>query len=313
MEDDMIQINRIDHIGMAVPDLGRQTELMTGLFGFSPLHTRENTAEKYRALTLEIPGDGRVRWELLEPTDSNSNIQEFIDGPRGPGVHHVTFEVNDAAEVAARLSEAGIETVHRARDGEVAVRPAPDGNGFLFRFAEPSALPSGTPTDQPVRGVNSTSVGIVGLDHLCHAHPDRDALGNWYERILGMRQIWRTSDGEHPDMADLVMETPGNGMYWEVIQPVGEESFLQRFLDRRGPSIHHATFKVSDWDRAVAACQEYGTPLFDENTGMTDGAAWSDAFIHPRNTGGILVQLFWEQKPGVWIRSDKIRPPGWKG
>jgi methylmalonyl-CoA/ethylmalonyl-CoA epimerase len=127
-----------------------------------------------------------------------------------------------------------------------------------------------------------------------------------------MREIWRTPENEHPDMADLVLEIPGQETFWEIIQPVGEESFIERFLERRGPSIHHVTFQVSDWDRAVSACEQHKAPLFDENSGVTDGARWRDAFIHPRHTGGMLVQLFWEESPGVWIRSDKTRPPGWK-
>jgi methylmalonyl-CoA/ethylmalonyl-CoA epimerase len=69
------------------------------------------------------------------------------------------------------------------------------------------------------------------------------------------------------------------------------------------------TFEVADWDRAVRACADHEVPTFGENRGETDGAAWRDVFIHPRHTGGVLVQLFWEERPGVWVRSDKIPPP----
>lgn len=306
----MIKFNRIDHIGMAVPELDSQLELMEGLFGFTRIHEREHEVEGFRAVMMQIPGNSRVRWELLEPTGPDSPIQQFIDSPRGPGVHHATLEVDSARDVAARLFDAGITTVPTDSEGEVLIRPNPDGNGFLFRFAEKSALPSGRVTSSP-DGAGEGSAGIVGFDHLCHAYSDRDDLGSWYEKVFGMKQIWRTPDDEHPDMADLVLELPSRDMYWEVIQPVGEESFIQRFLDRRGPSIHHATFQVGDWDQAAEACEKYGAPLFDENQGETDGAKWRDAFIHPKNTGGILVQFFWEEKPGVWIRSDKIRPSGW--
>lgn len=91
--------------------------------------------------------------------------------------------------------------------------------------------------------------------------------------------------------------------------PRGEESFIERFLDRSGPAAHHVTMEVADWDAAMAACEHHHVEPFDSNEGATDGAAWRDTFLHPKQTGGVLVQLFWEERPGVWVRSDKI-PPG---
>ncbi len=121
-----------------------------------------------------------------------------------------------------------------------------------------------------------------------------------------MQELWRTPDGMHEDLADLVMRIPGGQMLWEIIQPVGEGSFIERFLNTRGAAAHHATFQVGDWEQAMAACERHGIPTFDANSGETDGARWNDAFIHPKHTGGVLVQLFWEERPGVWVRSDKV-------
>lgn len=112
-------------------------------------------------------------------------------------------------------------------------------------------------------------------------------------------------------MADLVMNIPGSAICWEIIMPRGEDSFIDRFLERSGAAAHHVTFEVADWDQAMRACEHHETPTFGENDGSTDGAAWKDVFIHPKHTGGVLVQLFWEERPGVWVRSDKIpSPPG---
>lgn len=305
----MIKFNRIDHIGMVVPELEPQVKLMEDLFGFKRSSRREDKEEGYRAVMLEMPGTDRIGWEVLEPLGQGSSLQEFIDGPRGPGVHHVSVEVPDVNAAAEELRSKGLHPSLEDAPGQLAIHPDHGGHGFLFRFFEPGRRPSGE-QEQPSHG-NNGSAGITRLDHLCHAYPDREELRDWYQSIFGMREIWRTPDGEHPDIADLVLEIPEHETFWEIIQPVGDESFIQRFLDRRGPSIHHATFKVADWEQAQQACEDRGAPLFDENSGETDGARWHDAFIHPRNTGGILVQLFWEEQPGVWIRSDKIRPPGW--
>jgi methylmalonyl-CoA/ethylmalonyl-CoA epimerase len=90
--------------------------------------------------------------------------------------------------------------------------------------------------------------------------------------------------------------------------PRGEDSFIDKFLARNGAAAHHVTFQVADWDSALAACEHHEIPTFDTEEGVTDGARWRHTFIHPKQTGGVLVQLFWEQRPGVWVRSDKIPP-----
>ena len=188
------------------------------------------------------------------------------------------------------------------------VADAPSFGALLFRLFEVrrGGNPAGTAAGDAAPP--GDGLGIVAVDHVCQAFRDRDELSRWYQSLLGMREIWRTPEGKHEDLADLVLEIPGRQMLWEIIQPVGEGSFIERFLDTRGAAAHHATFQVADWERAMAACEREGIPTFDANAGETDGARWSDAFIHPRHTGGILVQLFWEERPGVWVRSDKIPP-----
>ncbi|MCH7961183.1 MAG: VOC family protein, partial [Planctomycetes bacterium] len=90
-------------------------------------------------------------------------------------------------------------------------------------------------------------------------------------------------------------------MRWELIEPQGEDSFVARFIEARGPSIHHVTFEVGDWKRAIAACAHHGVPIFGAREGETDGGTWREAFIHPRHTGGFLAQFFWQERPGLWI------------
>jgi methylmalonyl-CoA/ethylmalonyl-CoA epimerase len=176
------------------------------------------------------------------------------------------------------------------------------GPGDLALCGDESATAvTAEPTDAP-------SLGIVALDHVCQAFPDRDELARWYERLAGFVQVWRTPEDEHPDMADLVLNIPGSTICWEVIMPRGEDSFIERFWNKNGAAAHHVTFEVADWDRALDACRHHDVPTFGENEGSTDGAAWRDTFIHPKHTGGVLVQLFWEERPGVWVRSDKIPP-----
>jgi len=307
----MITISRIDHIGQAVADPAPLVAMLEGLFGFRQVRTWEDSEMGYRGIALEVPG-GAVDWHVLAPVSDSSPLQSFLDSPRGPGLHHVAMEVPDLGAARDELRGLGVELVEIATDGgehwvDAFVVPKRDEKSLVFRFfGEQRRAGNGGNRPRP----DGHTLGIVAIDHVCHAYRDRDVLARWYERVLGMREVWRTPDGEHEDLADLVMDIPNTPLKWEVIQPAGEGSFIERFLDTRGPAAHHVTFEVGDWDRAVAACEHHGIPMFDENEGETGGARWRDAFIHPRHTGGMLVQLFWEGKPGVWVRSDKIPSGG---
>lgn len=306
----MLTFNRIDHLGQVVGDLERQVELLEGLFGFVTSERWESEAE--RGAALAVPGRSEIRWEVLSPRADSSPLRAFLDGPTGPGVHHIALEVPNLDQAKDQLRRLGIAFSDGEGAGHVdaTIEPRKRGDGLVFRFfpaTDTGSCRGAATADTPKPGAaEHPTLGVIAVDHLCHAYPDRDELARWYERVLGMREVWRTPDGEHDDLADLVLEVPGGQMVWEVIQPVGEGSFIGRFLETRGPAPHHVTFQVADWDRAVAACEHHGVPTFDENQGETDGAHWRDAFIHPKHTGGMLVQLFWEEKPGVWVRSDKV-------
>ncbi|GAA4240206.1 hypothetical protein GCM10022254_64050 [Actinomadura meridiana] len=310
-----MQIYRIDHVAQVTPDLDAQVALLEGLFGFRRVRHWDNPAERTRGTRLEIPGSHGQAWEVVAPAGDGSPLQTFLDDHGGrPGLHHVGAEVPDLEAVRAELEVRGIKPTDglRGRWLEASLSPPEYGPGVLFRLRGPGSLdmcgdsPSATVETGETPG---PSLGIVALDHICQAFPDRDVLAGWYHGLAGFTQVWRTSDDEHPDMADLVMNIPGATMCWEVIMPRGEDSFIERFWDRNGAAAHHVTFEVADWDAAMAACEHHDTPTFGENEGSTDGAAWKDTFIHPKHTGGVLVQLFWEERPGVWVRSDKVPPP----
>lgn len=318
-----MQIYRIDHVAQVTPDLDAQVALLEGLFGFRRVRSWDNPGEGARGARLEIPGSRGQAWEVVSPSASGdgSSLQTWLDEHGGrPGLHHVGAEVPDLEAVQAELEVRGIKATDGARGRwlEASLSPPSHGPGVLWRLRGPGSLdmcgdsPAATVEPGPAGTgpAEGPSLGIVALDHICQAFPDRDELARWYHDLAGFVQVWRTADDEHPDMADLVLNIPGSAICWEVIMPRGEDSFIERFLGKGGPGAHHVTFEVADWDAAMAACEHHDTPTFDDEEGVTDGAAWKHTFIHPKKTGGVLVQLFWEERPGVWVRSDKV-PPRW--
>ncbi|TDC82257.1 VOC family protein [Actinomadura sp. 7K507] len=310
-----MQIYRIDHVAQVAPDLDAQVGRLEGLFGFRRVRSWSNPGEGVRGARLEIPGSRGQAWEVVAPAGDGSALRTWLDEHGGrPGLHHVGAEVPDLEAVRAELEGRGI----KPSDGpggrwiEASLSPPEHGPGVLFRLRGPGGLDmcgdsadASTEAGEPGAG---PSLGIVALDHVCQAFHDRDELARWYHDLAGFVQVWRTPEDEHPDMADLVLNIPGSAICWEVITSRGEDSFIDKFLERSGPAAHHVTFEVADWDAAMAACERYDTPTFDDEEGVTDGAAWKHTFIHPKHTGGVLVQLFWEERPGVWVRSDKIPP-----
>ena len=309
-----MRIYRIDHIGQVAPELEPQVALLEGLFGFRRTRSWDNPAEGCRGVRLALPGNPGHTWEVLAPAGERSAVGEFLDAQGGrPGLHHVAAEVPDLAAVRAELEALGVKPAAGGAGDwlEASLSPPERGPGVLFRLRGPGGLAlcgDGPAVPAAAAPPDAPSLGVTALDHVCQAYPDRDELARWYERLAGFVQVWRTPEDEHPDMADLVLNIPGSTICWEVIMPRGEDSFIERFWDRNGAAAHHVTFEVADWDRALAACAHHEVPTFGENEGSTDGAAWRDTFIHPKHTGGVLVQLFWEERPGVWVRSDKIPP-----
>lgn len=317
-----MQIYRIDHIAQVTPDLEAQVTLLERLFGFRRTHRWDNPEQGYRGVRMAVPGSWGQAWMVLAPAGDGSALQSFLDDRGGrPGLHHVGVEVPDLDAALAELDARGIKPTDGVPGqwAEASLSPPEHGPGVLFRLRGPGTLAmcgdadrvpvaAETPADGDAPSLGTPSLGIVALDHICQAFADRDVLARWYSELAGFVQVWRTPEDEHPDMADLVLNIPGSAICWEVIMPRGADSFIEKFLSRNGAAAHHVTFEVSDWERAMRACRHHDTPTFDDEEGVTDGARWKHTFIHPKQTGGILVQLFWEECPGVWVRSDKIPP-----
>lgn len=337
----MIEIVRFDHISIAVPDRDRQVDLLERLFGFRLTRTFENE-EGYLGAALEVPGRSDLYWEVLQPNGPDSYLHRFLNGPHGPGLHHVAIQVRSARQATEAIREAGIEPwgFREPEPGDddgssaVYIHPRSGGHGFLYQFLEfPEDLEAtdtheiDPPVDEPERWAASTypphedifanpgldgapepyafrpTLGIIAVDHLAHACEDRDELGDWYAELFGMTTIYRSEgDDAARGFETHVLDTPTGQLHFEMIAPAGEDSFIARFLERRGgASMHHVTFEVGDWHRAVEACAFHQVPIFGERSGDTNGVPWREAFIHPRDTGGMLVQFFWQAEPGAWV------------
>jgi methylmalonyl-CoA/ethylmalonyl-CoA epimerase len=99
-----VKLDRIDHIGVAVEDLGAALALYSGPLGLSGVH-RETVAEQGVEAALLDVGDGHV--ELLAPLDPDSPVGRFLNR-RGPGLHHVAYRVQDIDAALQDARAAGL-------------------------------------------------------------------------------------------------------------------------------------------------------------------------------------------------------------
>ena len=76
----------------------------------------------------------------------------------------------------------------------------------------------------------------------------------------------------------------------ELLEPNSADSPISRFIDRRGPGIHHICFAVRDLDDTLARCRAKGIALIDD-TPRIGAEGKRIAFLHPASTGGVLIEL----------------------
>lgn len=102
-------MKQIDHIGIAVQNMTESNELFRKLLGEAHYKIETVDSEKVATSFFRI---GESKIELLEATDPESPIAKFIE-KRGPGIHHIAFEVNDIRAEVERLENEGFIAINR--------------------------------------------------------------------------------------------------------------------------------------------------------------------------------------------------------
>jgi methylmalonyl-CoA epimerase len=97
----------IHHLGVAVEDLDEALSTYERLFG-AELEHRATVPDQGVEAAAVLVGAGRV--ELLEPLEADTPVGRFL-AKRGPGMHHVAYEVEDVGEAVTRLADAGAEMI----------------------------------------------------------------------------------------------------------------------------------------------------------------------------------------------------------
>lgn len=123
------------------------------------------------------------------------------------------------------------------------------------------------------------------IAHIGIAVRGLDAILPFYRDVLGMAEV-PLDDADGARIAGL---EAGDSLV-ELLEAERADSPIGRFVEKRGPGIHHVCFAVDDIEATLARCRAAGIRLIDETPRM--GAEGKRiAFLHPASTGGVLVEL----------------------
>ena len=125
------------------------------------------------------------------------------------------------------------------------------------------------------------------IDHIGVATDDLDGALALYEGTLGMPVAHRET--VESQGVEAVLLDVGEG-HVELLRPLGPETAVGKYLEKRGPGLHHVAYSVEDIDATLGRLKESGIELIDEEArvGIRESRV---AFVHPRSTGGVLTEI----------------------
>jgi methylmalonyl-CoA/ethylmalonyl-CoA epimerase len=125
------------------------------------------------------------------------------------------------------------------------------------------------------------------IDHIGVATDDLEGALALYEQTLGMPLAYRET--VESQGVEAVLLDVGEG-HVELLRPLGPDTPVGKYLDKKGPGLHHVAYAVADIDETLGKLKEAGVELIDSEPriGIRDSRV---AFLHPRSTGGVLTEL----------------------
>jgi methylmalonyl-CoA/ethylmalonyl-CoA epimerase len=133
---------------------------------------------------------------------------------------------------------------------------------------------------------------LTRIDHVGIACRDLEAKIAFYSSTFGLAVVSievNKSQGVREAMLE-VSGSPAGSSYVQLLEPLGPDTPVGRFLARRGEGVHHVGYGVADVHAALATIGATGVRLIDERPRHGSMGA-SIAFLHPADVGGVLTEL----------------------
>ncbi|TLN23502.1 methylmalonyl-CoA epimerase [bacterium] len=128
---------------------------------------------------------------------------------------------------------------------------------------------------------------INKINHVAIAVPDLEGSLSFWRDALGLAV---DHVEEVPSQKSKVAFLPCGDSEVELVNPTAEDTGLAKFIAEKGGGMHHLCFEVDDIDAMLAELKAKGVRLINETAQVLPGRKM--AFVHPKSTGGVLVELY---------------------
>jgi len=130
---------------------------------------------------------------------------------------------------------------------------------------------------------------FTAIDHVGVAVRDFDKAVAFYRDVFGM-QLVHEETNEEQGVHEAMMAVGGSGSCVQILAPLTPESTIAKYLERSGEGLQQVAYRVEDVDKVCAILRERGVRLLypEPKRGTADSRI---NFVHPKDAGGVLVEL----------------------
>jgi len=128
----------------------------------------------------------------------------------------------------------------------------------------------------------------IRVNHVAVVAEDFDTAVSFWRDIVGL-PVTETEDNAE-EAVKVAFLSVGNTDI-ELIAPTTEDSGVAKYLNKRGPGMHHLCIEVEDIDATMTTMQEKGVEMINEAP-RTRESGVRYAFTHPKSTGGVMIELY---------------------
>jgi methylmalonyl-CoA epimerase len=160
-----------------------------------------------------------------------------------------------------------------------------DAEGTLVAYVRRALISASYVTSIRAIEVTDLPIEVLKVDHVAMATWDARGPAHLLTGILGASFV-DGGDEQHAGFRWLQFQLPGGKI--EVLEPLHRDGFLYKFLTKRGEGLHHVTLYVADLNASLPVLENAGYKAVDVNLAHNE---WKEAFLHPRDTPGVLIQL----------------------
>jgi methylmalonyl-CoA/ethylmalonyl-CoA epimerase len=127
---------------------------------------------------------------------------------------------------------------------------------------------------------------IRKFDHVGWAVSDTEEVAALLSRLFGFEIAESRSEPEAGFKSTLVSK---GDVAFELIEPVGPQGMIQKFIEKRGAGLHHISIQVTDLEQEMKRLKTLGVQFASEEAAQVSDS--KVVFIHPRSTSGLLIEL----------------------